>query len=245
MKMPYGECCGIKVRDGALGAQDCDVVGEVVVHDGYKLGVRNLTPWPVRYVIDIGAHIGTFAKMFHLRSPAAKIVCVEVCPENIDLLKVNTALIADVEQAACTYEAGEVRLHNCIKAVGGTATGGSVVTSVDADADQIYWNDDRPIRKLTLEEIVAKYDFPRIDCLKLDCEGSEFSILRNTTLLPKIGFICGEYHGRERWERLRAEKFADWGYCELHCSGDLGTFHLQNPAWDWDLPEPRPRSEVV
>jgi FkbM family methyltransferase len=242
--MPYGECHGIKVRSGPLGAQDCDVVGEVVSTDGYRLGIRNLTPWPVRYVIDVGAHIGCFAKMFHLRSPAAKIVCVEVCPENIDLLKVNAALIAEVEQAACTYEPGEIRLHNCIKAVGGTATGGSVVTPIDSDAQQLYWNDDRPIRKITLEEIVAKYEFPRIDCLKLDCEGSEFSILRNTTLLPKIGFICGEYHGFNRWEKLRSEMFSNWDYCQLHTGGDLGIFHLQNPDWDWTIPEPRPKQSV-
>jgi methyltransferase family protein/methyltransferase FkbM-like protein len=68
----------------------------------------------------------------------------------------------------------------------------------------------------------------RIDVLKLDCEGSEFSILDHTTSLDRIGAIVGEYHGRERFLELVARRFADWEFRILR-EGDIGTFWLINP----------------
>lgn len=224
---------GIKVRKGQLGEQDRGVVNEVIVGDSYKLDIRHLMPLRESFVIDVGAHIGTFARIWHMRNPAAKIVCVEVCPENWPILEVNTALIATVEHAACTYESAPIILHNSILDEG-NATGGSYLTLPDSPVTSLYWKDTRPIRKVTLEQLMQKYGFPRIDCLKLDCEGSEFSILEHASCMDRIGFICGEYHGRERWERLIARKFTDWSYC--HLGGDqFGLFHLQNPRWETDF----------
>ncbi len=222
--------CGIKVRKGSFGEQDRTVVREVVFRDDYRLDARHLMPQRQSFVIDIGAHIVTFAKMWHLRNPAAKIVCVEVCPENWGVLEVNAALIATVERAACTYDIGPVELLNSVMD-GGTATGGSILTSSVSDHTDGYWKDTRPITKVTLESLMQKHGFPRIDCLKLDCEGSEFSILENTLSLSKVGFICGEYHGEERWKELVARKFSDWDYCHLGAS----LFHLQNPRWTEDF----------
>lgn len=232
--MQYADYYGIKVRHGDLGEQDKAVVREVVAHDGYRLDIRGLMPRSKTFVLDIGAHIGSFARMWHMRNPAAKIVCVEVCPENWDVLDVNTSLIASVEHAACTYEAGTLVLHNTVMD-GGSATGGSIVTDQQIVSNaSVYWKDDRPIEKVTLEGLMSKYGATRIDCLKLDCEGSEFSILEHATCMDKVGFICGEYHGKERWNELIARKFADWSYC--HLGGDeLGIFHMQNPRWTSDF----------
>lgn len=224
---------GIKIRKGDLGEQDKTVVREVVCSDGYKLDARHLMPRRESFVIDIGGHIGTFARMWHLRNPAAKIVCVEVCPENWGILEVNTALIASVERAACTYETGPVALLNSVMD-GGTATGGSILTNTRDDHTDGYWIDERPIATVTLESLMSKYGFPRIDCLKLDCEGSEFSILEHATCIEKIGFICGEYHGLDRWNDLLARKFSDWDYYHIG-GGHTGTFHLQNPRWGSDF----------
>lgn len=232
---------GIKVRKGALGDQDRGVVNELVLGDAYRLDARHLMPRRPSFVIDVGAHIGVFPRLWHFRNPAAKIVCVEVCPENWPILEVNTALIAEIERGACTYEDGPVILHNSIMD-GGTATGGSILVEDGAPhSDNIhagmYWLDKRPIQKFTLEDIMRKHAFPRIDCLKLDCEGSEFSILEHTPSLEKIGFICGEYHGRDRWEDLRRRRFHEWDYSQ-HGGGDFGLFHLQNPRWAQDFVDP-------
>ena len=50
---------------------------------------------------------------------------------------------------------------------------------------------------ITIEEICSKYHFPRIDVLKLDCEGSEFSILENCDL-SLLRMVVGEYHHEEQ-----------------------------------------------
>jgi hypothetical protein len=69
----------------------------------------------------------------------------------------------------------------------------------------------------------------RIDILKLDCEGSEFSILGKTASLDRIGLIVGEYHGKEKFRQLIADRFAGWELRVLR-DGELGTFWLANPA---------------
>jgi FkbM family methyltransferase len=218
-----------------LAEQDRNVIGEVLP-DGYRLKLRNIIANKEMFVVDVGAHIGAFARCIHQRNPAAEIVCVEACPENIPALKANTrGFLGSVIHAACTYEPGEIELLNSVKE-NGTATGGSIV-AVKAETPEpfepnpnLYWRDDRPLRKVTLEQITANAGRDRIDVLKLDCEGSEFSILANADV-SRIGFICGEYHGEERWEPFVKERFADWGYSVHHRAGGLGIFHLQNPGW--------------
>ena len=49
-----------------------------------------------------------------------------------------------------------------------------------------------------------------IDLLKLDCVGSEFSIVEKTPSGSHIHFILGEYHGQERWNEMRARVFPGW-----------------------------------
>ena len=224
---------GILVRTGYANRQDLDVVRDVMYQDSYKLA---LCPASManEVVVDIGAHIGTFATMWHRRNPSAKIICVEACPENIPVLKANVGAFATVIHAACTYEPGELALFNSIKP-DGTATGGStVVPQGDLTSGQavgpLYWPDLRPLRKISLEQIIREYQLDRIDILKMDCEGSEFSILEQSPSIPLVRFMCGEYHGQARWDELLAAKLPGWTYTNLWAAGGLGIFHLTNPA---------------
>ena len=115
----------------------------------------------------------------------------------------------------------------------------------DDEADPIrigeYWADFRSIRVLTLEDLMREQGFDHIDILKLDCEGSEFSILGKTSSLDRIGLIVGEYHDKEKFQRLVVERFAGWDLQILH-DGDLGTFWLTNPAFNSSSPLPSPLS---
>ena len=78
--------------------------------------------------------------------------------------------------------------------------------------------------KITVEEIVQRFAFPRIDLLKLDCEGSEFSILQNCDL-SIIGHIVVEYHSRERFRQLIKRCFSTWNIRILK-DGPTGLFWL-------------------
>jgi hypothetical protein len=88
------------------------------------------------------------------------------------------------------------------------------------------------LAKITLEEIMARYQWPRIDVLKLDCEGSEFSILEHCDL-SRIGTIFLESHGAARFRELLARKFPAelWDIGHMSQGGEGGNFenwHLVN-----------------
>ncbi|MEX2119304.1 MAG: FkbM family methyltransferase [Pirellulales bacterium] len=233
-------------RDNAL--QDLVIVKDIAEQDSYRIAEFSLTSAGADLsgplVIDVGAHIGVFSRALVARWPDARVITVECCPENIPALKRNVGPFAQVVQAALTYQADVALLNavypDCV------STGGSTIIERGALEARIeparaasdtsgvtrlgeYWADLRQIRTITLEEILDQHGLDHIDVLKLDCEGSEFSILENTASLERIGLIVGEYHGRERFHELVARRFGGWELRILN-DGDPGTFWLINPA---------------
>ncbi|MBC8356994.1 MAG: FkbM family methyltransferase [Planctomycetes bacterium] len=223
-------------------AQDLVVVQDIAENDSYRI---DELPMPGPVIVDVGAHIGCFSQAIHSRNPLARIFAVECCPENLTALRKNVGGFATVIQGALTYEKDIALLNavfpNC------ETTGGSCVVSreqllqasgnagVGADpkdaATSQYWADSRPMMAVTLEQIIEQHNIDRIDVLKLDCEGSEFSILENSTSLDRIDRIVGEYHGKERFHELVQRKFSDWKLRILK-DGELGTFWLERPRPD-------------
>jgi FkbM family methyltransferase len=215
------------VHDWASG-QDWAIWEEVYFHDCYRLGA--VEPYRKNEVIvDVGASVGAFCLKAKEHNPQAKIIAFEPCPENIPVLRANAGEFASIIQAAVTYEQNLSMLNavfpNC------TSTGGSIVTNDDAAlaaaaTDGRYKIDRRPIQTFTLERIYDDFKIDRIDILKLDCEGSEFSILGNTTSLDRIEMIVGEYHGWTRFNELVTRVFRpDW-HLTIISGGELGIFWL-------------------
>ncbi|MGE3779858.1 MAG: FkbM family methyltransferase [Pirellulaceae bacterium] len=228
-------CQGFWVRTDNV-EQDLVIVRDIHQHDAYRTGkLPRQDGYEV--VVDIGAHIGCFARLWHERNRQARIVCVEACPENLTALCANVGEFAEIIHAACTYEPAAVGLLNAVRPQC-QSTGGSIVVprSQLGDASSsdraVYWPDVRPLQKVTLEELLARLELDHIDVLKLDCEGSEYSILGQTTSLERIHWIIGEYHGRTRWNEFRRVRFSDWHYRLLaDCGESVGLFRLSNPVW--------------
>jgi FkbM family methyltransferase len=222
-------------RDNA--EQDLVIVRDVFGRDGYQ---THLLPrgGDGEVVVDVGAHIGCFARLWHKRNPRAKIICVEACPENIEALRANAGEFAEIVHAACTYESEPVALLNAVFP-NCQSTGGSVVvprsqleTSDLKQKGYTYQKDLRELPTVTLEDLMDRFALDRIDVLKLDCEGSELSILGNTPSLPLIRTVVGEYHVRDRWDKLRNKRMPGWDYRHLYeGANSLGLFHCTNPFW--------------
>jgi FkbM family methyltransferase len=216
---------------------DLVAVREVYQGDCYRMDLYDIVGDPP-IVIDIGAHIGSWARLVHEKNPRARIICVEACPENMPALRANVGDFAQVVHAACTYEEGELGLLNCVSP-GGQGTGGSMVGPRAVLEKRASWQpaykyqrDLRPLAQVTLEQLMQMAGADHIDYLKLDCEFSEYSILGQTPSLHKIRFIFGEAHDRGRWEAFRRGRFRAWNYGVMSACGDFGViFHLANPVW--------------
>jgi FkbM family methyltransferase len=118
-------------------------------------------------VLDVGAHVGSFALWTCERAPDAHVVSVEPEPRNFSDLLSNierNGLGHRVEavNAALGTEPGTVTLHVPMNRESGSAhaTGG---TSVEAVA-------------ISLPDLLERFAGP-LDLLKLDCEGAEWAAL--------------------------------------------------------------------
>ncbi len=232
--LEYHEDVGLWLRAEYRQA-DRVIADDVIRDDCYR--VDDL-PRPIHYVLDIGAHIGAFAVRMRKARPEARICCVEANPENAAALCRNVSGFAAVRIAACTYE-DEVELLSTVWP--GTAnTGGSFVEPAGSDHWRRLPNADeyRPagrVPTVTIESLLDELGWPRIDVLKLDCEGSEFSILAGTRSLDKIGVIVGEYHSEPRFRRLVRARFAPKQWTrDILRPGTPGLFRLSRPNW-WNM----------
>lgn len=243
-KIPLSEK-NIVIRAGVNLPRPDDrrIFEEVYTNDSYKLEeLYSLKIIPINPVIlDIGAHVGSFALSADIVWPKSTILCAECCPENIPILKNNVEPWAEVFPAAVTYETVPLGLLNSVIA-GGPTTAASEVLPIDTlrihrHNPEHYWMDLRPLSVITLEEMLSaskNFSVPPsvVDILKLDCEGSEYSILRNTNILNSIKVIIGEYHDYPKFIPILKTRFAKWEFTRVHNeSNNNGTFRLINPMY--------------
>lgn len=199
-------------------AGDHDVIGEVVTGDCYRMekyirGMRDAEFYP-RVILDIGSHIGTFTALVHKSFPDAIYICVEPNKRSFSLL-INNVPFAYCFNAACTYEPVSLLTddkHN--------ATGGGFMTTPEKFATDelnhkdnfIYKIGEENVETITVEDILKIVGVDKIDILKLDCEGGEFSIMLNMDRRTARGVkLCvGEYHtvrGGEYFKEIARDTF--------------------------------------
>lgn len=167
---------------------DPNIYAEVLVENEYRLPARFAAD---DIVIDVGAHIGSFAVACLLRG-AGRVVAFEPVPANHALLRVNLARFggrgearraavwrSDRPAAELYYEASP----DAANTGGGGLIGGDgslAVPAVPLDG--------------VVAELLAATGQERIRLLKFDCEGSEYPVLLTATCLGRVAEVCGEYH---------------------------------------------------
>ncbi len=150
-------------------------------------------------VVDIGANEGYYTLKIKQNNPMCKVMAIEPNPLAFEILKKNIESnkiqgVILVNKAICNRN-GKMTLE-IVESV--SAIGGRDVRVIDRP-----WLKKEMIRKIkvdciTLERLFRIYNIDRVDILKLDIEGMEFDILKNSkNILDKVRKIVVEWHSEK------------------------------------------------
>lgn len=177
VKPPYwvtvkGKTCKIFASD-TLGSATC--YREVIIDDCYELLNYNKTYNPL-IIADIGANVGMFSKLCSLLFTSAKIYAYEPNQTALNWLKQNAE-----ETQIRVFSFGVSEKSETLR----------LETECDSTIGRISENGNLLIQCIAASEVAEGHP---IDLLKMDCEGSEWSILRDISLLQRTEYFCVEYH---------------------------------------------------
>jgi FkbM family methyltransferase len=199
---------------------------EIFAEDCYHLSsfLGDAIGEPIR-VVDIGAHVGTFACELSRLAPRAEIHCFEPSPTTAAYLARNAAANGfasriEVTEAAVTAEIGETRLID--------NGGGSGLNHLASTQEQS--GDGIAVNTTTFDAITA--DVGGAQFVKMDCEGGEYDLVLGSSpqSWDSVERVVIEYHPHPRhaWPELR-EWFAERGLKVLQdepCAPEQGTAWL-------------------
>lgn len=158
---------------------------QVFLQNEYNIHI----PFYPEFIIDAGANIGLFSVFMKNRFPDAKIICVEPDEENYRSLKKNMASYADIHCEHAGLWSADSRLTVCDEYEEGKW--GLVVKENDTSGETFG---------TSMETLIEKYSFQRIDILKLDIETSEKEVFSKnySKWLSKTKVIIIELHDRKK-----------------------------------------------
>ncbi len=181
---------------------------EVIIDDCYGLLARRgkLKPGPV---VDIGANIGLFACWVRVVSPLCSVIAYEPNPKARQWLDQNAASHQiEVRPVAVSRDGGSRHFNPDQLTTLGRLT--------DDPSGQV------------IETVAARdvADGREIEFLKVDCEGAEFEIFQDSSLLTRTKMIGLEYHlTASNTMELLCGLLADGGHrvTKIFPRGDYGT----------------------
>ncbi len=139
-------------------------------------------------IIDGGANIGLATLYFKNKYPNAKIIAVEPELSNFELLKKNTEPYKNI---ACLNNG--IWSKNCFLEIIDEGNGNASFITKELSEHN---NTHTTINSITIDEIMERFHFDKIDLLKLDVEGSEREIFKSNyeKWLQKTQNIIVEMH---------------------------------------------------
>ena len=184
-----------RFRNGTL---DQAIFNGVVVFNEYRLPARFA---PGDLVIDVGAHIGSFAQAVLSRG-CQKVYCIEADRTNFEIAAENlrphieNGHVQLVSGAAWRSDRNTDELYfDGYHPFPKSFTGMEGV--LNTGNGSVVWGSGEPVATIAFDRIVdlmTNYGEHRVRLLKLDCEGAEWPILLTSQRLGLISEICGEFH---------------------------------------------------
>lgn len=131
--------------------------------DTVKLFNKIITPG--MHIVDIGAHIGFFSRMYSkLVGPTGRVYCFEADPENYALLEKNTRGLTNVSlnKIAISDKNGTIDFYHI-----DNSTGCHSMVNPDSPSHKIT------VDSVTLDSLIEKGVVNDVDLIKIDIEGGE------------------------------------------------------------------------
>ncbi len=148
---------------------------ELILADCYQI-LNHPKSFKSLVIVDIGANVGMFSKICTLKYPNAEIYAYEPNPKSIKWLEMNSE--------GTNIQVFPVAVWNSL---------GTVKLDINCDSIDVRVSDGGNIEVMSISpEQVA--EGKQIDILKLDCEGAEWQILNNYSLLKRSKYLYMEYH---------------------------------------------------
>jgi len=160
---------------------DFDVFNSIFIKGEYDIN-PGFSP---AYIVDAGAFTGFSAVYFHRKYPGATIIAIQPEATNYNLLEKNIK---------CFREIQPVR--------GGLYGKAGDLIILDRDVEKYAFQVSESMETgeelpgYTIPLLMKKFDLPEIDILKMDIEGSEFSVFTNNPeeWLPRVRMVIAEIH---------------------------------------------------
>lgn len=176
-----------------------------------QYGLREIPFQPGDVVLDIGANIGVGSIYLAKKYPFLNVHAFEPVPESFASLTTNIALngIRNVHpyKLAITGDGRPIQLMVDLLINSGGAT--AQVPDTCIPGHRQYTAD-----SIKLDTFLDRFNIGACKLLKIDCEGSEYEILRSSQQLHRIEYLRGEFHEND-YLRERGHSAADLlEYCE-------------------------------
>ena len=148
---------------------------------------------PDDIIIDIGAHIGSFAYAALIRG-AEHILSIEAHPQNYGLARIHfhEAITMDLVDLRWGAVWRSDHHHDNLSYGDYTIWGNNLINTGNVEIH--VGKHGQSIPQYALDALIQTYHPRRIRLLKLDCEGSEFPILLTASHLHQVDEIIGEFH---------------------------------------------------
>jgi FkbM family methyltransferase len=141
-------------------------------------------------IIDCGANVGLVSLFYKRKFPKATIVAVEPEPTNFKILSQNTAAYPDIHCLNCGIwnKPAILEIHDH-----GLGKWGFMTEEVEEE-------NDKTIQAISIDEIMSRFNFKKIDILKVDIEGSEKEMFEKNyeKWLPYVKVVVIELHDNMR-----------------------------------------------
>ena len=146
-----------------------------------------------RVIVDAGANIGLASIYFASRYPSSIIIAIEPEASNYELLKKNVALYANI----ITLNAALWNKNEEISVVDPGIGKHGFITQEKDNQEEIPRNFLQQVHGITVDKIMEDYELTRIDILKMDIEGAELEVFKDSSSwIGKVNAIIVELHER-------------------------------------------------